>query len=336
MAVQPIILKTDPALPVAYSEKAVAKVIAEDYIIAEQKQDGVQLNLVVKDSGMDHWLSRAGKYLPGLQLGVEGSYINFTKLLNDDMCIYPEGFMIQAEVRCKGQPAEVTAGNLRRSSGLDLSTLEVHVFAVLPLSFVESTDETFNVTNALMKYHVDAMVLLLKKHVKDIQFEATVYTDVFTLEDLQECYEDTRKAGLEGLVLKAPNAPYRRGKRTGWWKMKPEETVDGTVCGLVWGTPGLANEGKVIGFEVLLEDGCVVNACGLTEAQKTEFTQKVYVLSNRITAAEVRSHDIPSEDYNPYHGWQVEVACMERFDDGSLRHPTFNRWRGIADPQTKE
>ena len=53
------------------------------------------------------------------------------------------------------------------------------------------------------------------------------------------------------------------------WKMKPEETIDGTVCGLVWGTTGKANEGKVIGFEVLLEDGMVVNACGLTEEQSS-------------------------------------------------------------------
>jgi hypothetical protein len=332
MPIQPTILHTSPALPVAYSESAVQKVLAEDYLIADRKMDGVQLNLVVKGSGMNHWLSRAGKYLPGLQISVEGSHTNFEPLLDDDMCIYPEGFMVQAEIVCKGQPAEVTAGNLRRTSGLDLETLEVHVFAVLPLEFIASGRQTFPVTNAVMKYHVDLMVLLLKKHIKDIQFEAVGYRDVFSLEDLHDYYEETRNAGLEGLVLKAPNGLYRRGKKTGWWKMKPEETVDGTVCGLVWGTPGLANEGKVIGFEVLLEDGCVVNACGLTEAQKTEFTEKVSgarcPISGRFFAF--------SWPINVFSAWAVEVSCMERFADGSLRHPTFNRWRGIADPVTKE
>jgi len=94
----------------------------------------------------------------------------------------------------------------------------------------------------------------------------------------------------------------------------------------VWGTPGLANEGKVIGFEVLLEDGHVVNACGLTQEQKDEFTAKVH----EAIYAEGNSR------VNPYDGWAVEVAFMERFKDGSLRHPSFSRWRGISDPTTKE
>ncbi|QYC97326.1 ATP-dependent DNA ligase [Enterobacteria phage IME177] len=106
------------------------------------------------------------------------------------------------------------------------------------------------------------------------------------------------------------------------WKMKPEETIDGTVCGLVWGTPGKANEGKVIGFEVLLEDGMVVNACGLTEEQKDEFTEAcntdTYILGG----------------INPYEGWQCEVLFMERFPDGSLRHPSFKCWRGTEDNPT--
>lgn len=345
MATAPVILKTDPALPVPYAEKAVIKCLEDSYIIAEDKQDGVQLNLVVSrdcihSGNYDVFLSRAGKFLPGLQQAVKGKGIgnSFFKLLNDDMCIYPQGFTLQAEIVCKGQPAEVTAGNLRRTKGLDLSTLEIHVFAVLPLDFIESGSETFNVTNATMKYHVDAMVMLLKKHVKVIHFESTQYRDVFTLEELQDHYETTRKAGLEGLVLKDPNAPYRRGKRTGWWKMKPNETVDGTVTGLVWGTPGLENEGKVIGFEVLLESGHVVNACGLTKAQMEEFTgEAMTVYFGTIPSKQWPDPEVlQSSQVNPYVGWSVEVACMESFKDGSLRHPTFHRFRGIADPLNKE
>ena len=111
--------------------------------------------------------------------------------------------------------------------------------------------------------------------------------------------------------------------------MKPEETIDGTVCGLVWGTPGKSNEGKVIGFEVLLEDGMVVNPCGLTEEQKDEFTAKWLE-----TNTEDFTGTIAMTPVNPYEGWQCEVLFMERFPDGSLRHPSFKCWRGTEDNPT--
>jgi len=326
MAAQEVILKTNPAQPVPFSQGAIEKVLADRYLIADTKKDGVQLNLCVSRDAIrygyyDVFLSRAGKLLPALQAASVEALVGsgFYKLLNDDRCIYPEGFMVQAEIVTPGFPAEVTAGNLRRKSkALDLSTIEVHVFAVVPLATIES-GEDHEVTHAVMKYHVEAMVGLLQKHVPQIKWVVMESLDVFTLEDLQALYEVRRTAGEEGLVLKDPNAIWRRGKKVGQWKMKPDDTIDGKVVGLVWGTPGLANEGKVIGFEVLLEDGTVVNACGLTQDQKDEFTAAV-----------------ANADSNPYASWAVEVAFMERYKDGSLRHPTFNRWRGISDPTTKE
>src|SRR5690606_29364939 len=104
------------------SQNAVDKVLADSYLIADTKKDGVQLNLCVNIlEGMDEtarvkFLSRAGKYLPALQAAWVQSMTShhFTDLLHDDMCIYPDGFMIQAELVTPGHPAEVTAGNLRR------------------------------------------------------------------------------------------------------------------------------------------------------------------------------------------------------------------------------
>lgn len=319
MAAQEVILKTNPAQPVPFSQGAIEKVLADRYLIADTKKDGVQLNLVVEPGRLPKFLSRAGKFLPALQGASADAYLITHSLLKDDFCIYPGGFMLQAELVTPGFPAEVTAGNLRRKSKpLDLGSIEVHAFAVVPLDVIES-GEDHEVTHAVMKYHVEAMVGLLQKHVPQVKWVTMESLDVFTLEDLQELYEVRRTAGEEGLVLKDPNAIWRRGKKVGQWKMKPEDTIDGKVVGLVWGTPGLANEGKVIGFEVLLEDGTVVNACGLTQDQKDEFTAAV-----------------ANADSNPYASWAVEVAFMERYKDGSLRHPTFNRWRGISDPTTKE
>lgn len=338
MAVQEVILATNPALPVPYSEKAVLKALTDCYLIADTKKDGVQLNLVVNitrgDSARVEFLSRAGKHLPALQAAYQKELTDklfFTDLLHDDACIYPEGFMLQAEIVTPGQPAEITAGNLRRTKGapFDLGSIEVHVFGVVPLDVIESGAD-HDVTHSVMKYHVEAMVALLQKHVPILKWSAVESLDVFSQEELQRTYEARREAGEEGLVLKDPNSIWRRGKKVGQWKMKPEDTIDGKVVGLVWGTPGLANEGKVIGFEVLLEDGHVVNACGLTQAQKDEFTGKVHSCCLGMEQSEREALR------NPYEGWAVEVAFMERFKDGSLRHPSFSRWRGISDPMTKE
>lgn len=344
MAVQEVILKTDPCQPVPYSEKAVQKVFSETgYAIADTKKDGVQLNLVAP-SNNPLWLSRAGKTLPALGRAACDADIDFAQIFLDDCCIYPNGFMLQAEVVTPGQPAEITAGNLRRKSKpLDLGTIEIHVFGVVPLDTIESGQD-HDVTHAVMKYHVEAMVALLQKHVPQIKWIVTESIDVFTYEELQRVYGVRREAGEEGLVVCDPNAIWKRGKKVGKWKMKPEDTIDGIVQGLVWGTPGLANEGKVIGFEVLLEDGHVVNACGLTQEQKDQFTQWV-VYHSRLAYGEENfptdingglSDDLQGEVVNYYEGWAVEVGFMERFKDGSLRHPSFSRWRGISDPLVKE
>lgn len=351
MAVQEVILKTDPAQPVPYNEKAVQKVLTESYIIADTKEDGVQLNLVVGRQVAQHiatvgeFLSRAGKYLPALQSAYLTSDVSFEKLLQDDCCIYPDGFMVQAEIITPGQSAETTAGNLRRTKItkkdprplLALQDIEVHVFGVVPLDVIES-GEDHDVTHAVMKYHVEAITAMLQKHVPQIKWSVMETIDVFTLEELQRVYEARRASGKEGLVLKDPNAIWRRGKKVGQWKMKPEDTIDGKVVGLVWGTPGLGNEGKVIGFEVELEDGHVVNACGLTQDQKDEFTERVMEENfkdpfdhNWLMPLAEQPHAL-----NPFEDWAVEVIFMERFKDGSLRHPSFNRWRGISDPRTKE
>ena len=119
--------------------------------------------------------------------------------------------------------------------------------------------------------------------------------------------------------MKDPSDIYKRGKKSGWYKLKPEQEADGVIQGLVWGTKGLANEGKVIGFEVLLESGRVVNACNISKALMNEFT------------AAVETH---GEDF--YNGWVCQIGYMEETIDGSLRHPSFVMFRGTeAEPTEK-
>jgi hypothetical protein len=111
--------------------------------------------------------------------------------------------------------------------------------------------------------------------------------------------------------------------------MVPDDNEDGIIQGLVWGTPGKANEGKVIGFEVLLESGHVVNACKISRKLMDEFT-KAY------EEAQPTCQCCEDMDINPYQGYTARVTFMERYPDGSLRHPSFDSFRGISSPFIKE
>ncbi|UCR92053.1 DNA ligase [Escherichia phage vB_EcoP_IMEP24] len=346
-------IKTNPHRAVDYSESGVKKALeAAGSLEAEVKYDGVRLNLTVFPTGETQWLSRESKELPALQhlksehgspteLTNCGDWRWFLKQAGHEV----SGLMIDGEVMVKGVDFNTSSGLIRTkwlkqknfefSTGehwgkdrkkeklpfcLDQRFIKVVVYGVIDLNVI--TDPTAEgPIHSVTRLKAEAIVPLLQKYFPEIDWVLSESHTVYDLESLNSLYEQKRLEGHEGLVVKDPLGKYKRGKKSGMWKMKPEETIDGTVCGLVWGTPGKANEGKVIGFEVLLEDGMVVNACGLTEEQKDEFTLAV------------KTQEL-NGDSHAYEGWQCEVLFMERFPDGSLRHPSFKCWRGTEDNPT--
>lgn len=338
-------IKTNPHRAVDYSESGVKKALeAAGSLEAEVKYDGVRLNLLVLREGETYWLSRESKPLPALE------WMN-SELDNS----WPQagwrwflrqagyegiGLMIDGEVMVKGVDFNTSSGLIRTKwlkpsneefaecypgrgkkvpFWVERSRLQVVVYGIVDMTTI-ADQKAEGPIHSVTRLKAEAIVPLLQKYFPEIDWVLSESHTVYDLESLNSLYEQKRLEGHEGLVVKDPLGKYKRGKKSGMWKMKPEETIDGTVCGLVWGTPGKANEGKVIGFEVLLEDGMVVNACGLTEEQKDEFT------------AEVKRQE--DEEVNPYEGWQCEVLFMERFPDGSLRHPSFKCWRGTEDDPT--
>lgn len=353
-------IKTNPHRAVNYSESGVKKALAAaGSLEAEVKYDGVRLNLPVFPTGETQWLSRESKELPALShLSNPASRQHdgvvtraddwrwFLKQAGHEV----SGLMIDGEVMVKGVDFNTSSGLIRtkwlkpdnlkfndvkfdemprKSTGaksklpflLAPEHIQVVVYGVIDLNVIND-QKAEGPIHSVTRLKAEAIVPLLQKYFPEIDWVLSESHTVYDLESLNSLYEQKRLEGHEGLVVKDPLGKYKRGKKSGMWKMKPEETIDGTVCGLVWGTPGKANEGKVIGFEVLLEDGMVVNACGLTEEQKDEFT-----------AATLDSFTT-DETPNPYEGWQCEVLFMERFPDGSLRHPSFKCWRGTEDNPT--
>lgn len=336
MAASQVILKTNPHRPVDFKESAVLKVLNESgNLNVDIKEDGCQLNMVVwagpSGGSVVSFLSREGKKFNGLaDLG--------DKLCNDerwgkffnphlDAGLFRDngGFLLQAEILIDGKVCAEVSGDLRRMSPVDLSKVEIVVFDLIPLDAVLDDGE-YEVFQELRRMHAGIQVEALKSRFPEIRWRLVESVQVFSLGQLTHVYDEFRAKGKEGGVAKDPLGYWKRGKKTGQWKIKPDDECDGVVTGLMWGTPGLANEGKVIGFTVLTEHGVEVEAGGITEAQKTEFTAKV-----RET-----QHPMGLDYTNPYEGHAVKITYMERLPSGSYRHPNFDSFRGITDPLIKE
>lgn len=342
MAKSLVVLNTNPHRPVDFKESAVQKVIEETgNVNLEIKEDGCQLNMVVRNRGAAyggyqvHFLSREGKEFNGLsELGAKLSGDDrWNKFFNPhlDAGLFRDngGFLLQAEILMDGKVCAEVAGDLRRMSPVDYNKLEIAVFDLIPMDAVLDDGE-YQVFQEVRRGHAKVQVEALKSRFPEIRWRLVESIPVFSLEHLMVVYETYRAKKKEGGVAKDPCGYWKRGKRTGQWKVKPDDSCDGVVTGLMWGTPGLSNEGKVIGFTVLTEHGVEVEAGGITEAQKNEFTYTVLMAQPTLSP-------IPNiSKVNPYEGWAVKITYMERLPSGSYRHPNFDSFRGITDPLIKE
>lgn len=355
--VEAVILNTKPFRPTDFNEKAMQAVIDESYLIADVKKDGVRLNLCVEANpgsgswGGVEWLSREGKRFPALVQYLKDDP-RWSKFFNPNLgeaLFRDEGFMLDAELilldaEGNEQKCKNTSGDLRRKDQpVSMDRIRVYVFDIVPLSVITEGSE-YEVFQCVRKGHVEYQVAKLKEYFPEIDWIVAESYEVYSMEtmpvveregqdedgneititlqpplSLSHLYAAVRERGEEGLVCKDPMGFYRRSKVSGWWKMVPDDNVDGKVVGLVWGTPGLANEGKVIGFEVELEDGFVVNACKISKALMETLTARVLEVGEKA-----------------FDGWTARVTFMERYPDGSLRHPSFDCFRGISSPFIKE
>lgn len=330
MAASQVILKTNPHRPVDFKESAVLKVLNESgNLNVDIKEDGCQLNMVVRNRGAAYggyqvdFLSREGKEFNGLaELGAKLSGDDrWNKFFNPhlDAGLFRDngGFLLQAEVLIDGKPCAEIAGDLRRMSPVDYNKLAIVVFDLIPMDAV--LDEgPYEVFQELRRMHAGIQVEALKSRFPEIRWRLVESVQVFSLEQLTQVYEEFRALGKEGGVAKDPLGHWKRGKKTGQWKIKPDDECDGVVVRPMWGTPGLSFEGMVIGFTVLTEHGVEVDAGGITDDLKIKYTALVCK--------------------NPDHfkGHTCKITYMERLPSGSYRHPSFDSFRGITDPMIKE
>ncbi|TCZ70513.1 DNA ligase D [Flaviaesturariibacter aridisoli] len=145
----------------------------------------------------------------------------------------------------------------------------------------------------------------------------------------KDFFEMVRKSGLEGMIAKDGNAPYRDGQRSDrWLKVKAVERREAIICGytkkedtdrlfssLVLGVPdgdGLRYIGQV--------------GTGFDRAEQESLMGKMVPLQTRqCPFAEVPKVNNPVDWLRPF--LVCEVTFTEETRDGLLRHPSYKGLR---------
>lgn len=334
-------IKTNPHRAVDYSESGIKKALeAAGSLEAEVKYDGVRLNLPVLREGETYWLSRESKPLPALEwmnseLGNAWTQADWRWFLRQ-AGYEGIGLMIDGEVMVKGVDFNTSSGLIRtkwlKPSNEEFaecytgrgkkvpfwvarSRLQVVVYGIVDMTTI-ADPKAEGPIHSVTRLKAEAIVPLLQKYFPEIDWVLSESHTVFSLDELTDLYEKKREEGHEGLVVKDPLGRWKRGKKSGMFKMKPSEEADGHVVRPIWGTEGLANEGMVIGFDVMLENGMEVSATNISRALMSEFTENV------------------KSDPDYYKGWACQITYMEETPSGLLRHPSFDQWRGTEDDPT--
>jgi bifunctional non-homologous end joining protein LigD len=144
----------------------------------------------------------------------------------------------------------------------------------------------------------------------------------------EDFYQQIRAMGLEGMVGKQSEAPYRGGRSTKWIKVRAERTGDFAVIGYTMPRHGGSGLGALhlaaVSGDRLVYAGRV--GTGFKSAELKAFRAQLDADSRTEPAAE---GELPGGDK---HRWAdprlvVEVAFTEVTPGGQLRHPVYRRLR---------
>ncbi|QJD54969.1 putative DNA endonuclease [Pseudomonas phage MR16] len=317
--VKPRVMSVKPHRACDWNEKAIRAVIKErGFVLAGIKVDGMRCH-VLKIDGEVHFLTRAGIEIPALAPYKAQFEQRWAELALADKVV------LDCEVWLPSVSFEEGCGILRRDAPVAPGLVQFVVLDLITQDQLQGLP--VDIAAAYVARHAGIVgrftsVLgdagtVLEPHHPLIVSEALAKIEDF--DDIKNAYNVARDIGFEGLVIKDPALHPRNGKVSGMWKVKPGCGAefapgwegDGKIVGYVWGDEGKANAGKIVGFRVALEDGTEVNATGLTQAQMDEYTGCV------------------ASSAGPYIGRYAEVTAMEKTASGSLRHPSFRRFRDL-------
>jgi bifunctional non-homologous end joining protein LigD len=147
-------------------------------------------------------------------------------------------------------------------------------------------------------------------------------------------YERVVQLGLEGIVAKKADAPYRAGRSPSWVKVRADRTDDFVVVGYT------APQGSRGGFGALHVADYVDGRLTYAGRAGSGFTA-AELKAVRAQLDALQRPDPPCAGPVPQgeeHHWVeprlvCEVRYRERTDDGVLRHPVFLRFRDDKRPE---
>jgi len=321
--VKPRVLPVKAHRAVDWNEKAIRKVIAErGYVFAGIKVDGMRCH-VLKIEGGVVFLTRAGIEIPALARYKEDFQAAWLREWN-----LTDSMVLDCEVWIPSMNFEEGGGVLRRDEVVPHGLVQFVVLDII--SKGQLCAEPQDLTAAYVARHtgiVGRFPSVFGPQNFDLMVSEAL-AKVTDVADLPRIYGVSRQMGFEGLVVKDPSLAPRNGKVSGMWKVKPGCGAefapgwegDGKIIDYVFGDPTKANRSKIVGFRVALEDGTEVNATGLTQEQMSTYTDEVNAWG---------AQGLKAVGCSPFIGRYAEVTAMEKTAGGSLRHPSFRRFRDL-------
>jgi len=223
-----------------------------------------------------------------------------------------------------------TVSEVRRSSKQAKDAV-FHVFDAIPTASFNSANENQLVWSAgnYKNRRTDLEEMLQGSQQPDSSVVAIPRYWANSIDEIHLYYKNVRARGLEGLIIKDPNAHYRRKRDYAWMKMKAEQTVDLPIVGAFEGEGKYA--GMLGGLIVPFDKECWANGAGGSNHQTDDAVEvKVgggFSDRQRKEFWEAYLRDKENIRSDELLGRIAEVEFHEVTPDGSLRHPRFVRFR---------
>jgi bifunctional non-homologous end joining protein LigD len=151
-------------------------------------------------------------------------------------------------------------------------------------------------------------------------------------------FRAVRERGLEGVVAKRADAPYREGRSPLWRKVRAERTGDFAVVGFT--APGSAARAALGALHLAAHDGRGLRYAGSvgTGFDDRELVELRARLEPRRRRDPPCAGPVPAGRGNVWVEPElcVEVRYLERTEEGLLRHPAFVRLREDKRPEECE
>lgn len=150
------------------------------------------------------------------------------------------------------------------------------------------------------------------------------------------------RGGLDGVIAKRLDMPYRGGERDGMMKIKRYRSADCVVAGLRWSSAGTSSIGSLL--LGLYDDDGLLHHVGFTSSMPRDVKKAVtehvkpYLggrgFSGRAPGGPSRWATEKSAEWEPLKPDLVVEVRYDHFSEGRFRHgTTFMRWRPDKEPE---